>query len=206
MKLIGLGLEQPPARFRSYLSLASFASIARNAMCRWWFVPDYQRIKMSADGNAAEFVGNGVKLVGEDELVAKDGLAVQVGTQNRASRKFTQGFTEKYAQVAKNAPVFGQLRNCIDMLVAAAFMQQHDLYGRAGWDLSVLGDEAIYPVETYNAPQQVATAVNSMWKGRHLATPVGGGVQIEAKQALVPRTCSPTKTASWKPPAAGQPE
>ena len=23
-----------------------------------------------------------------------------------------------------------------------------------------------------------------MWKGRHLATPVGGGVQIQAKQAL----------------------
>jgi len=184
MKLIGLGLERPPARFRSYLSLANFASIARNAMCRWWFVPDYQRIKMSADGYAAEFVGNGVKLVGEDELVARDGSRVQSGTQNRASRKFTQGFTQNYAQIAENAPVYGQLRNCVDMLVAAAFMQQHDLYGKAGWDLSVMGDEAIYPVETFNAPQQVASAVNSMWKGRHLATPVGGGVQIEATQAL----------------------
>ena len=184
MKLIGIGLERPPARIRSYLSLASFASIARNAMCRWWFVPDYQRIRMSADGNAAEFVGNGVKLVGEDELVARDGSRVQSGTQNRASRRFTQSFTDQYAQVAKNAPVYGQLRNCVDMLVAAAFLQQHDLYGKAGWDLSVLGDESIYPVETYNAPQQVASAVNSMWKGRHLATPVGGGVQIQAKQAL----------------------
>lgn len=184
MKLIGLGLERPPARFRSYLSLANFASIARNAMCRWWFVPDYQRIKLSADGNAAEFVGTGVKLVGEDELVARDGSRVQSGTQNRASRKFTQGFTQKYAQIAENAPVYGQLRNCVDMLVAAAFLQQHDLYSKADWDLSVLGDESKYPVETYNAPQQVASAVNSMWKGRHLATPVGGGVQIEAKQAL----------------------
>lgn len=184
MKLIGLGLEQPPARIRSYLSLANFASIARNAMCRWWFVPDYQRIKMSEDGNAAEFVGNGVKLVGEDEVVARDGSRRQSGTQNRASRKFTQGFTQKYAQIAENAPVYGQLRNCVDMLVAAAFMQQQDLYGKAGWDLSVLGNEETYPVETYNAPQQVASAVNSMWKGRHLATPVGGGVQIEASRAL----------------------
>ena len=184
MKLIGIGLEPAPARMRSYLSLASFASIARNAMCRWWFVPDYQRIKMSADGNAAEFVGNGVKLVGEDELVARDGSRLSSGTQNRASRKFTQSFTDRYSEVAKNAPVFGQLRNCIDMLIAAAVLQQHDLYGKAGWDLSVLGNEEIYPVETYNAPQQVATAVNYMWKGRHLATPVGGGVQIQANQAL----------------------
>jgi len=184
MKLIGIGLEPAPARIRSYLSLASFASIARNAMCRWWFVPDYQRIKMSADENAAEFIGNGVKLVGEDELVTRDGSRVQSGTQNRASRRFTQSFTKKYAQVAANAPVYGQLRNCVDMLVAAAFMQQHDLYGKADWDLSVLGNESIYPIENYNAPQQVASAVNSMWKGRHLATPVGGGVQIQAKQAL----------------------
>ncbi len=184
MKLIGLGLEQPPARFRSYLELANFTSIARNAMCRWWFVPDYQRVKVSADGSAAEFVGNGVKLVGEDEVVARDGTRRQSGTQNRASRKFTQSFTDKYAQIAENAPIYGQLRNCVDMLVAAAFVQQQDLYGKAGWDLSVLGDEAIYPVETYNSPQQVASAVNSMWKGRHLATPVGGGVQIEAHRAL----------------------
>ena len=184
MKLIGIGLEPAPARIRSYLSLASFASIARNAMCRWWFVPDYERIKMSADGNAAEFVGTGVKLVGEDEMVARDGSRRQSGTQNRASRKFTQSFTNKYTQIAKNAPVYGQLRNCVDMLVAAAFLQEHDLYAKAGWDLSVLGNEEIYPVETYNAPQQVASAVSSMWKGRHLATPVGGGVQIEARQAL----------------------
>lgn len=184
MKLIGIGLEPAPARIKSYLSLASFASVARNAMCRWWFVPDYQRIKMSADGNAAEFVGTGVKLVGEDELVASDGSRMQSGAQSRASRKFTQSFTDKYAQIAENSPVYGQLRNCVDMLVAAAFIQQQDLYSQAGWDLSVLGNEDVYPVETYNAPQRVASAVNSMWKGGRLATPVGGGVQIEAKQAL----------------------
>jgi len=185
MKLIGIGVEPAPARIRSYLSLASFASIARNAMCRWWFVPDYERIKMAADGHAVEFVGNGVKLVGEDEMVARDGTRVQSGSQNRASRKFTQSFTQKYAQIAEQAPVYGQLRNCIDMLVAAAFLQENDLYSKADWDLSVLGNEAIYPVETYNTPQQVASAVSSMWKGRRLATPVGGGVQIEAKQALL---------------------
>lgn len=184
MKLIGIGLEPPPARFKSYVALANFASIARNAMCRWWFVPDYQRIKVAADGNAAELVGNGVKLVGEDEVVTGDGSRQQTGTQNRASRKFTDSFTRKYAEIALKAPVYGQLRNCIDMLVTAAYLQKHDLYGKAGWDLSVLGSEDIYPVETFNAPERVATAVNSVWKGRQLTTPVGGGVQIQARQAL----------------------
>ncbi len=184
MKLIGIGLEQAPVKIKSYLSLASFASIARNAMCRWWFVPDYDRIRVTEDGNAAEFVGNGVKLVGEDELVAADGTRQQAGRQNRASRNFTQSFTRKYEQLAERAPVYGQLRNCIDMLVAAAFIQQNDLFGKAGWDFSVLGNESHYPIETYNAPRQVESAVNSMWKGRHLATPVGGGVEIRASKAL----------------------
>ncbi|MCG8449518.1 MAG: DUF1598 domain-containing protein [Pirellulales bacterium] len=184
MKLIGIGLEEPPARIKSYVSLASFSSIARNAMCRWWFVPDYKRIRVTQDRHALEFVGVGVKLVGEDEVISSDGTRQQSGNQNRASRRFTQNFTDKYAHLADRAPVYGQLRNCIDMLVAAAFLQEQDLYGLADWDLKVLGDESIYPVETYNAPQHVASAVNSIWKGRRLATPIGGGVQIRARQAL----------------------
>ena len=184
MKLIGIGLEEPPARIQSYISLASFTSIARNAMCRWWFVPDYKRIRVAEDRNALEFVGTGVKLVGEDEVIGSDGTRQQAGSQNRASRRFTQSFTDRYAQLAERAPVYGQLRNCVDMLVVSAFLQEHDLYGQAEWDLSVLGNETIYPVETYNPPEQVASAVNSIWKGRRLATPVGGGVQIQAQQAL----------------------
>ena len=184
MKLIGIGLQEPPARFKSYVALANFASIAKNAMCRWWFVPDYKRVKISEDGNAAELVGNGVKLVGEDEVVSGDGSRQQTGRQNRASQKFTDSFTRKYAEIARNAPVYAQLRNCVDLLVAAAFIQEHDLYAKAGWDLDVLGSENIYPVESFNAPQHVETAVNSVWKGRQLATPVGGGVQIQARQAL----------------------
>lgn len=184
MKLIGIGLEQPAANIRSYISLANYAAMARNAMARWWFVPDYQHIRVSEDGLAAEFVGNGVKLVGEDEVVGKDGSRQQVGRQNRASQRFTEGFTNKYGQLADRDPVYAQLRNCIDMLIVAALMQQNDYYGQAGWDLSVLGDEKVFPVETYNAPKQVASAVNSIWKGSRLATPVGGGVEIRAKQVL----------------------
>jgi hypothetical protein len=158
--------------------------MARNAMVRWWFVPDYQRIRVSEDGLAAEFVGNGVKLVGEDEVVAKDGSRSTAGSQNRASQRFTDGFTKKYGQLADRDPVYAQLRNCIDMLVVAALMQKNDFYGQAGWDLSVLGDEKVYPVQTYNAPKHVASAVNSIWKGQRLATPVGGGVQVRANKVL----------------------
>jgi len=39
-------------------------------------------------------------------------------------------------------------------------------------------------VETFTAPETVATAVNAIWKGRTLMTPVGGGVTIHATKAL----------------------
>jgi hypothetical protein len=184
MKLIGIGLEEPPVGIRSYVAMANPAAVARNAMQRWYFVPDYQRIKVTDDGQAAEFVGLGVKLVGEDEVVAAHGGRTASGGQNRASAQFTRSFTENYAELAEVAPVYAQLRNCIDLLVASAFITRHELWDQAGVDLGALGDESQYKVETYNPPKQVATAVNSMWKNRRLMTPVGGGVEIRAAKAL----------------------
>jgi hypothetical protein len=70
--------------------------------------------------------------------------------------------------------------------VAAAFLREHDYYGRAGWKLGVLGDETALPVQTYDNPKQVMCAVNSEWKGSRLFTPAGGGVSIRADQALAP--------------------
>ncbi len=184
MKLIGIGLEEPPVNIASYVDLVNPATVARNALQRWYFVPDYQRIKVAEDGFAAEFVGNGVKLVGEDEVVSQSGARQGRSHQSGASQKFTRLFTQKYNELALRAPVYAQLRNCIDMLVAAAFLQQHDLYGQAGIDLGALGSESGFKVEKYNAPKHVAAAVNSMWKQGTLMTPVGGGVEIRAGQAL----------------------
>ena len=42
------------------------------------------------------------------------------------------------------------------------------------------------PVETCNAPKQVAAAINAMWKGNTLLTPIGGGVQMRPTEALAP--------------------
>jgi hypothetical protein len=184
MKLIGIGLEQPPVRISSFVSQANPASVSRNALQRWYFVPDYQCVKVADDRLSAELVGNGVKLVGENEVVTRDGSRQQSGGQSRASRKFTQEFTKKYTELAQLAPVYAQLRNCIDLLVTAAYIQKEDFYAKADWDLGALGDESQYPVETYNAPKQVASAVSSMWKGNRLMTPIGGGVEIRPSLAL----------------------
>ena len=55
-------------------------------MQRWWFVPDYKCVRVSEDGLAAELIGNGVKLLNEEEVVTGDGQRhVAAAGGNRAS-------------------------------------------------------------------------------------------------------------------------
>ena len=184
MKLIGIGLEQPPVDIRSYTSRSNPRDVSRNALQRWYFVPNYECVKVGENDLAMELVGDGVKLISEDERVQANGGRVNANAVNRASQMFVQEFTAKYPQLAERSPVYGQLRNLIDLVIAAAFIQEVDYYGRAGWAMNVFGDEGQYAVETHTAPQQVESAVNIVWKGNTLMTPIGGGVHIEPRQAL----------------------
>ena len=70
------------------------------------------------------------------------------------------------------------------MLIASAYIHEQDMYSQSNWDLGVFADEEGYPVENYMAPERVETAVNAVWKGRTLMTPIGGGVSIRPKDAL----------------------
>jgi len=184
MKLIGIGLEHPPVRMTSYVQRANPAQVARNAMQRWFFTPDYESVLVSDDRLAMELVGDGVKLIGEDELVTADGQRQAAGRGNKASQAFVTSFTEKYPQLAARAPIYAELRNLIDLTIAAAFIQEEDYYSQADWEMPLLGDESRFAVERHTAPVSVETAVNAIWKGNRLMTPVGGGVQIQPKRAL----------------------
>lgn len=184
MKLIGIGLEQPPIKLASYVDRANPGEVANNAIARWYFLPDYQCVRTSDDELAMQLVGDGVKLVSSDEMVELSGGRRLSGKPDLASKAFVTAFTKSYAQLAARSPVYAQLRDLIDMAVAAAFIQSHDYYGKAGWTMDFLGSEEQFPVGTYNTPRQVETACTSVWKGAQLMTPVGGGVHIEAKDAL----------------------
>ena len=184
MKLIGIGMEKPPVRLASFVDRANPKKSSANALQRWFFTPDYQCVRVSENGLAMELVGDGVKLVGENEAVTSGGERKQTMQENHASQAFVSDFTRKYSELADRSPIFAQLRNLIDLSVAAAFIQKEDYYGQSGWKLGMLGDEKQFSVETYNAPKLVDTAVAAKWKGNKLMTPVAGGVMIEATRAL----------------------
>jgi hypothetical protein len=195
MKLIGIGLETPPVRLTSYVARAKPSQVASNALQRWYFVPDYQCVRVSEDAMAMQLVGDGVRLVGEDEAVSRDGKRRRAARANPASNAFVKAFTKVYPQLAQRAPVYAQLRNCIDLAVAAAFIQHQDYYGLVNWKAEIFNNESAYAVEKLNPPQQVETAVNSMWRGNTLMTPIGGGVQMRPTEAIDPTNLLDDKDA-----------
>jgi hypothetical protein len=191
MKLIGIGLEQPPVKLASYVERAKGSS--QQAMQRWYFVPDYQCVRESGDRLAMELVGDGVKLISEDEFVTQGGQRMAANRADRASHAFVTGFTKKYPELAARSPIYAELRNLIDMVVAAAYIQQQDYYAKAGWEMPFFGSEKRFSVEIYDVPRMVEPAVNVVWKGTTLMTPIGGGINIRAAEALDSENLLPDK-------------
>jgi hypothetical protein len=186
MKLIGIGLETPPVRMKTWIDLASAGAVAANALQRWYFVPDYQRVRIAEDDLAIELVGEGIKLCSADEVVLPNGQRLGADRADKASKTFTETFTRSYAQIAARSPVYAQLRCLVDLAVAAAYLQEHDGYGKAGWAAATLRDEKAYPIETLSVPREAETAINAVWQGNRLLTPIGGGVTMYPRLAMDP--------------------
>ena len=185
MKLIGIGLERPAVRMRTWVDRVPASARSANSLQRWYFVASYDSVKVSPDAMVLQLDGQGCKLIGADERVDRQGNRIQTGAAgDAASRGFTGEFTSKFDQIAETIPVFYHMRNLIDLSVVAAHIRAQDMYSAAGWDLGVFNDEAKLSVESANAPEQVETAVNAVWKSGRLMTPIGGGIQISTSAIL----------------------
>ena len=185
MKLIGIGLEEKPVPMTNYVEKSNPQAMAKNALVRWYFQPDYDCVVQTKDGLGIAILGDGVKLVGEDELVASQGKRFATGKANKASRSYTKSFTEQFSKIAAALPVYADLRNLIDMSVVAAWLQKEDIYTKAGWAMDFFGNEESYSVETVQPIEKAETAVNIISHGKSTVSfPVGGGVMIEPATAL----------------------
>ncbi|MDR3198135.1 MAG: DUF1598 domain-containing protein [Planctomycetaceae bacterium] len=185
MKQIGIGAEPVPRGVRIDTFIDNAEPSNRNALFRWFFVPDYQSVLLTEDRTGMELIGSGVKLVAEDEIVTATGeRIVQKGKTDKASKVFSRSFTAEYAKLAQKSLVFAQLRNFVDMLVCAAHIQKEDFYGKSGWSMEFLGNEEKYAVQTFSAPLRVEPVVGSVVRKGVFMAPIGGGVEIEPQTAL----------------------
>ena len=186
MKLIGIGLEVPPIPMQSWIQRTSPGANA-DSLQRWYFQADYSSVTTTEAGTALHLQGRGVKLSGEKEGVKKNGDRTRTGNSgDKASQDFTKEFTEKFDKLADVTPVFFEMRNLFDISVAAAFIQDRNLYEKSGWKLGAFANEAMCRVHAAAGVSQVETAVNAVWKNSQLVTPIGGGVHIAARKLVDP--------------------
>ncbi len=186
MKLIGIGLEEAPVKLTTYAERSNPRGRASNALVRWYFQPDYDCVVMTEDGTAMQLVGNGVNLVGENELVDENGnRSANKNGGNPATKAYAKSFTAKFDRIADAVPVYANLRNMIDMSIVAAYLQKEGAYAKTGWDMAFLGDEAQFKTERLNAIQFAQTATNAVRRSATLVSyPTGGGVVVRPATAL----------------------
>jgi hypothetical protein len=205
MKLIGIGLQDPLVPMATWIQ-RSRPNPGGNALQRWYFEADYSTVATNEAGTAMHLAGRGVKLSGALEGVEADGKRKETGKSgDPASVGFTREFTEKFDLIADVTPVFHEMRNLFDMSIAAAFIQDRNLYEKAGWSLGIFGDENQFAVSTGTEVTQVETAINAVWKESQLMTPIGGGVHIAARKLVNPSNVAVDKAVEEKAEAMGAP-
>jgi hypothetical protein len=188
MKLYGLGLNRVPGLV-SYVDKIKTGS--KNALVRWFFAPQYESLLVSENELAVSLVGGTVELMTEEESVDQFGNRGEARkAANKASLAFCESFTKNYSKVASFDPVFGELQNCMDLAVLAAFMQNKDYYGVSGLVLDVLGDEDKVSIRTRNAVKHVESVVTAVFRNNQLITPVSGGVVVRPLDEVQSETVS----------------
>ncbi|HEV3004660.1 MAG TPA: DUF1598 domain-containing protein, partial [Pirellulales bacterium] len=142
MKRIAMAFEKSPVNgLPSYLSMPKGnAGAFQNVLPRWWLASDYEPLLTDAEGLAWELRGQGVKTMTEDEMLAADGTRKALGKASPQAAKWAKMMTDKYDELSTKEPIFGELRNCIDLAVISALIVKENLAGKSGCDLSLLLD------------------------------------------------------------------
>ncbi len=183
----------PLASLPSFLDmLAGSRAKLTNMMPRWWLACDYEPLARSEDGLAWELRGQGVQCKTEDDLVANDGTVTPTGRQSPIAARWASEMTRQYDELSERDPVFGQLRNLMDLSVIAALIKREQLMERAGCSLPTLtGQNHDFVLQAWNPPKTVATVCSFIKRGREYLITASGGVQIDAWRYAAQSQVSP---------------
>ena len=104
--------------------------------------------------------------------------------------------TAQYDELSAKEPIFGQLRNCMDLAIVAALIFKENLPAKAGWSSGALARRPSLPAErVLIAPKHIDTQATLMQKGINWIISASGGVQIQPF-AIVSKTEKSDKLSS----------
>lgn len=181
MKRIAMKLDESPLpQLPSFLDMMKNERVKlTNMMPRWWMACNYEPLARSEDGLAWELRGPGVKVLTEDEVIGADGGVAGTGNTNPVAQKWANLMTEHYDELCGKEPVFGDLRNLMDLCVVAALIRKEGLLEKANLKLPTLhGTEGKLELVFWPAPKTVATQCSFIKRDREYIITASGGVDI----------------------------
>jgi hypothetical protein len=179
MKRIAMKLEKSPLKeLPSFLDMIKGGKLD-NMMPRWWLACNYEPLAKSEDGLAWELRGPGVKVMTEDEFIAEDGTVKGTGKANPVAQKWSELMTENYDELSAKEPIFGELRNLMDLCVIAALISKEGMLDKASLELpTILGENNKLELASNYAPKSIATQCSFVKSGREYVITASGGVDI----------------------------
>jgi hypothetical protein len=146
---------------------------------------DYEEMTRSEDGLAWKMTGNRIKTLTEQDLIDQNGTAQRTGKQDKLAQAWADKMNANLDELSARMPIFGELKNVMDMTVLATLIRQEGLAQKAGLDLSVLkGDDSPVKLASYQVPRSVAPQCSFIRGRKGWVVTASGGVDINAFEVV----------------------
>lgn len=183
MKLYGMNLAKAPVSgLPSYLEMVKTrANASTQLQSRFWMSCDYDAISHSKDKLAWKLSGQRIKTMTESETFDNSGKRKATGKVDPIAKKWADNFTNKLGELAVKDPVFGELRNIMDLCLVAALIESQNLQSLAACDLSgLLGDSAKVQTVKLDAAKSLDPQISFVQTAQSMLVSASGGVMIES--------------------------
>ncbi len=181
MKRLAMGFEAAPIKgLPSFLQMSKSGRGMRSMLPRWWLEPDYDSVLADENGQAWEIRGAHVRAATEVDALLESGAREHTGKSDPVAKKWADNMTRNYESLAAKEPIFGQLRNCIDLALVSALISKEGLLVKADCRLPSLYGQGGLRAEEFAAPRQVNTQVSVLQRGANWLISASGGVKLNA--------------------------
>lgn len=185
MKRLAMGFDPSPLKaLPSFMQmLKSAGKPPKNMLPRWWLAPDYDALTTAEEGLAWEIPAGTVAAQTEEEFISAAGQRQGSGKAHPLAKKWADTLTAHFDELAEHEPIFGQLRNCMNLAVVAALLSEHHLADKCGWNMPLLLNPDL-ATESYHAATSVDSQASALQKGSTWIISASGGIQFNPWAAL----------------------
>jgi hypothetical protein len=187
MKRIGMGLVASPVDgLTSYLELLDDGPDRRpqNPLPRWWIAYGEQPVERDAEGLGWRISRPGIQVQTAAGRLESDGQISTEAQSDPIAKQWADSMTANYDELAIAEPVFGQLRDCMDLALMTAVLASGDLLKHVGLELPMLLDDSRLEAAEHRVPIHVPSHASALRKGGDWVVSVSGGVELDVPRVV----------------------